>query len=148
MRHENDIKNQYSVLLRRGFPLRERDPRVLKRKRKSLRELHLPEVDRCSMLSTNIHTPAVHEAFLVGKRAQLIGSPGSARSVAELRPIDRVPGHSRSRACAHEPPVGGDVLLEDGLESNGDLVEASWSIAAKRREVTWPRCIKCVLGDG
>jgi hypothetical protein len=46
MRQENDIQNHvYSVLLRRGIPY-EQGILGLKRKRETLRELHLPEVDR------------------------------------------------------------------------------------------------------
>ncbi len=154
LRQENDIKNHvYAVLLRRGIPY-ESGILGLKRKRETLRELHLPEVDRGLDVLHDIDTTcldldrAVHEAFLVSKEAQLLESiPGigevtAVALVAELCPIDRFPNIEKLCSYAGLVPTNhqsGESSYQGHLKRDSNqtvrwlLVEASW---VHRREDT------------
>ncbi len=154
MRQENDIKNHvYSVLLRRGLPY-ESGILGLKRKRETLRELHLPEVDRGLDVLHDIDTTcldldrAVHEALLASKEAQLLESiPGIGEVTAvaleaELCPIDRFPNIEKLCSYAGLVPTNhqsGETSYQGHLKTDSNqtvrwlLVEASWVHRGKEK---------------
>lgn len=105
LRKEQDVKNHlYAVLLRRGITY-EDGILGLKRKRETLRELHLPEIDRGLDVLVDLEEGckeldmAVHQAFLASKEAQRLSTiPGigeitAVALVAELCPIEEVSQH-------------------------------------------------------
>jgi len=131
---ERDVKNHiYSILLRKGIPY-EDGILALKRKRESLRELHLPEIDRGLDMLVSIEEGCkdldkeVHEAFLASKEAQLLRSiPGigeitAVALVAELCPIDRFPNIEKLCSYAGLVPTNhqsGDASYQGHLKPDG-----------------------------
>jgi transposase len=156
---ERDVKNHiYSILLRKGIPY-EDGILALKRKRESLRELHLPEIDRGLDMLASIEEGCkdldkeVHEAFLASKEAQLLKSiPGigeitAVALVAELCPIDRFPNIEKLCSYAGLVPTNhqsGDASYQGHLKPDANqlvrwlLIEASWvhRYNAKRSDVS------------
>jgi transposase len=148
MRQERDIKNHvYSVLLRRGIPY-EDGILGLKRKRATLRELQLPEIDRGLEVIAHLDAScagldhAIHEAFIGSKEAQLletipgIGELTAVALVAELCPIDRFPNIEKLCSYAGLVPTNhqsGETSYQGHLKKDANsmvkwlLVEASWS---------------------
>ncbi len=145
---EQDVKNHlYAVLLRRGIPYEE-GILGLKRKRESLRELHLPEIDRGLDMLIDMEEGckeldrALHAAFLVSKEAQLLATiPGigeitAVALVAELCPIERFANIERLCSYAGLVPTNhqsGDTSYQGHLKKDSNplvkwlLIEASWS---------------------
>ncbi len=148
LQKERDVKNHiYSVLLRKGLPYTD-GLLGLKRKRESLREFHLPEIDRgldtlkdldegCRNLDK-----AVHETFLTSREAQLlytipgIGAITAVALVAELCPIERFANIERLCSYAGLVPTNhqsGDTSYQGHLKKDSNqlvkwlLVEAAWT---------------------
>lgn len=158
LRKGMDVKNHlYAVLLRRGVPY-EDGILGLKRKRESLRELHLPEIDRGLDILVDLEEgckaldKAVHVAFLASREAQLlrtipgIGEITAVALVAELCPIERFPNVERLCSYAGLVPTNhqsGDTSYQGHLKTDSNqlvkwlLIEASWSHRryAKRSDV-------------
>jgi transposase len=156
---EQDVKNHlYAVLLRRGISY-EDGILSLKRKRETLRELHLPEIDRGLNVLVDLEEgckeldKAVHEAFLASKEAQLlftipgIGKITAVALVAELCPISRFPNIEKLCSYAGLVPTNhqsGESSYQGHLKKDSNqlvkwmLVEASWShrYQEKRSAVT------------
>jgi transposase len=158
MQKERDVKNHlYAVLLRRGIPYDE-GVLGLKRKRESLRDLRLPEIDRgldvlvdleegCKELDT-----ALHEAFLASQEAKLlytipgIGEITAIALVAELCPIERFANIEKLCSYAGLVPTNhqsGETSYQGHLKKDSNqlvkwlLIEAAWSHRkyAKRSDV-------------
>lgn len=148
VRQEHGIKNHlYSVLLRRGIAY-EDGIFGLKRKRETLRDLHLPEIDRGLEVLAHLDAScagldrAIHEEFLKSKEAQLletipgIGELTAVALVAELCPIDRFPNIEKLCSYAGLVPTNhqsGETSYQGHLKKDANslvkwlLVEASWS---------------------
>jgi len=159
IRKENDIKNHlYAVLLRRGISY-EDGILGLKRKRVTLREHHLPEIDRGLEVLAQLDAScaeldrAIHGEFLKSKEAQLletipgIGELTAVALVAELCPIDRFPNIEKLCSYAGMVPTNhqsGDDSYQGHLKKDANslvkwiLIEASWSHrrVAKRSDVS------------
>ncbi len=159
IRKENDIKNHlYAVLLRRGITY-EDGILGLKRKRETLREHHLPEIDRGLEVLARLDAScveldrAIHDEFLKSKEAQLletipgIGELTAVALVAELCPIDRFPNIEKLCSYAGMVPTNhqsGDDSYQGRLKKDANslvkwiLVEASWCHrrVAKRSDVS------------
>ncbi len=156
---EQDVKNHlYAVLLRRG--IRYEDGILgLKRKRETLRELHLPEIDRGLDILVDLERSCreldgdVHEAFLSCKEALLLSSiPGMGEVtalglVAELCPIERFPNVEKLCSYAGLVPTNhqsGETSYQGHLKTESSrlvkwlLIEASWFHRhyAKRSDAT------------
>jgi transposase len=154
VRQERDIKNHlYAVLLRRGIPY-EDGILGLKRQRGTLRELHLPEIDRGLEVLEHLDAScaeldrAVHEEFQKSKEAQLletipgIGELTALALVAELCPIDRFPNIEKLCSYAGLVPTNhqsGDTSYQGHLKKDANsmvkwlLIEASWSHRRQQR---------------
>jgi transposase len=141
------IVHTYAVLLQRGV---EYEDRILvhRRKRESLRELHLDEVDRA--LDALIHLDAickvldqrVHEAYRTSSDAQLLATiPGigeltAVALAAWITPIERFPTAEKLVSYLGLCPTtrqSGESLYHGRLKKDSNelirtlLIEASWT---------------------
>lgn len=137
----------YFALLRRGIPYEDRIL-VHRRKRETLRTLHLSEVDRALDALTSIEDTcrelddAIEEAWTSSREAQLLTSiPGIGKLtavalVAYLCPIERFSSAARLASYVGLSPTthqSGDSIYHGKLkkDSNGTLrwllIEAAWN---------------------
>ena len=148
LRKEKDVMNHlYAILLRKGIPYEDR-LLGMKRKRESLRALHLPEIDRGLDILLDLEEGSkklddgVHEAFLASKDAQLlhtipgIGEVTALALVAELCPIERFSNVEKLCSYAGLIPTNhqsGETCYQGHLKKDSNqlvrwlLVEASWA---------------------
>jgi len=152
MREELAVKNHlYSILLRKGIAYEE-GIFGLKRKRETLRELHLPEIERGLDVLSRLDEScleldrSIHAAFLESREAQLletipgIGELTALALVAELCPIDRFPNIEKLCSYAGLVPTNhqsGETSYQGHLKKDSNqlvkwlLIQASWVHRAK-----------------